>query len=62
MPSIATALLAMSTTARGGILFELNISGTTGEYTTSGATVNTSLIGGLNQPAGIAVSGSNLLW
>jgi glucose/arabinose dehydrogenase len=34
--------------------------GTIGEYTTSGATVNASLISGLNQPFGIAVSGSNL--
>ena len=31
-----------------------------GEYTTSGATVNASLISGLNNPQGIAVSGSDL--
>jgi MYXO-CTERM domain-containing protein len=34
--------------------------GTVGEYTTSGATVNASLISGLGGPAGLAVSGSNL--
>jgi hypothetical protein len=33
---------------------------TIGEYTTAGATVNASLISGLNGPVGIAVSGSNL--
>ena len=31
-----------------------------GEYTTSGATINTSLITGLNQTYGIAISGTNL--
>ena len=31
-----------------------------GEYTTSGAIVNPSLVSGLNGPFGIAVSGSNL--
>ena len=30
------------------------------EYTTSGATVNASLVTGLNAPSGIAVSGSDL--
>ena len=34
--------------------------GTIGEYTTSGAVVNASLVSGLNDPNGIAVSGSNL--
>ena len=34
--------------------------GTIGEYTTSGAVVNASLVSGLNYPFGIAVSGSNL--
>jgi PEP-CTERM motif-containing protein len=34
--------------------------GTVGEYTTSGATVNASLISGLNEPIGIAVDGSDL--
>jgi hypothetical protein len=35
-------------------------SGSIGEYTTSGATVNAALITGLQSPQGIAVSGSNL--
>ena len=35
-------------------------SGTIGEYTTSGATVNASLVSGLDEPFGIAVSGSDL--
>jgi len=35
-------------------------SGTIGEYTTSGATLNASLITGLTYPVGIAVSGSTL--
>jgi hypothetical protein len=34
--------------------------GTVGEYTTSGATVNASLVPGLSGPFGIAVSGSDL--
>jgi hypothetical protein len=34
--------------------------GTIAEYTTSGATVNASLISGLSFPEGIAVSGSDL--
>jgi uncharacterized protein YjiK len=34
--------------------------GTVGEYTTSGEVVNSALISGLLDPAGIAVSGSNL--
>ena len=34
--------------------------GTIGEYTTSGATVNASLITGLNRPMGIAVFGSGI--
>jgi hypothetical protein len=34
--------------------------GTIGEYTISGATVNASLISGLNGPSSIVVSGSNL--
>jgi hypothetical protein len=39
-----------------GNLFVANYyGGTIGEYTTSGATVNGSLISGLNQPTGIAV-------
>ncbi|MGH7989610.1 MAG: hypothetical protein ACREDS_05360, partial [Limisphaerales bacterium] len=34
--------------------------GTVGEYTTSGATINASLISGLSEPCSIAVSGTNL--
>ena len=34
--------------------------GTIGEYTTAGAPVNPALVSGLNQPAGIAVSGGYL--
>jgi hypothetical protein len=59
---VVAAILAMPAVARGDNIFETNNSaGTIGEYTTSGATVNASLVSGLNQqPAGIAVSGSNL--
>jgi hypothetical protein len=35
-------------------------SGTIGEYTTAGATVNAALVSGLNTPQGLAVSGSDL--
>ena len=46
----------------GSDLFVANYvsNGTIGEYTTSGATVNASLVSGLSDPGGIAVSGSNL--
>src|ERR1039457_4936452 len=54
------ALWAMPGTARGQI-FETNYFGNTiGEYTTSGTTVNSALISGLNSPTGIAVSGVDL--
>ncbi|HME68325.1 MAG TPA: PEP-CTERM sorting domain-containing protein [Myxococcota bacterium] len=47
--------------ATGDNLFVTNFtSGTIGEYTTSGATVNVSLVTGLSAPAFLAVSGSNL--
>jgi pectin methylesterase-like acyl-CoA thioesterase len=62
-----TALWAMSATARGeksgGKIFATNPgNGTIGEYTTSGETVNASLLslGVNNNPRGIAVSGANL--
>jgi hypothetical protein len=59
--SVAAAILAMQATARGDTIFEANWSGNSiGEYTTSGATVNASLITKLSSPSGIAVSGSNL--
>src|SRR5438309_1061021 len=45
----------------GDKLFVVDISnGTIGEYTISGATVNATLISGLNNPSGIAVFGGNL--
>jgi hypothetical protein len=43
----------------GSDLFVAN-SGGVGEYTTSGATVNTSLISNVSQPTGIVVIGSDL--
>jgi hypothetical protein len=61
----AAALSATPRTARGQI-FEVNVhdgsegTGSIGEYTTSGATMNASLISGLDYPTGIAVSGSSL--
>ena len=52
----------MPGTARGQIIFEANYSaGTVGEYNaTTGATINSSLVSGLNTPYGILVSGGNL--
>lgn len=45
----------------GGNLFIASPgSGTIGEYTSTGAAVNTALISGLNQPYGFAISGSNI--
>ena len=50
-----------STTARGQNIFVSNLSGTVGEYTLSGSTVNASLIVAPPETlAGIAVSGSNV--
>lgn len=43
-----------------GFLIIENTYGTVGEYTTSGATVNASLISGLWEPSGIAAYGGNL--
>jgi hypothetical protein len=41
-----------------GLIFVTNTgNGTVGEYTTSGKTVNASLISGLSNPSAIAVSG-----
>src|SRR5437016_341547 len=60
-----TALCAMPGTAPAQI-FVTNLNGddfntgTVGEYTTSGVTVNPALITGLSFPEGIAVSGGNL--
>jgi DNA-binding beta-propeller fold protein YncE len=45
----------------GQDLFVTNpLNGTIGEYTTSGAVVDATLISGLNSPTGIAVSGNKL--
>jgi hypothetical protein len=45
----------------GGDIFVANLSlGTIGEYTTGGATVNASLVSGLNGPYSIAVSGGDI--
>ena len=53
--------LLTNSAARADTIFVGNYStGTIGEYTTSGATVNASLISGLSVPEGIAVSGSDL--
>ena len=57
----ATAFSATRATAAVGNIFVLNHqTGTVGEYTTDGATVNASLIKGLTAPNDIAVSGTNL--
>jgi hypothetical protein len=57
----AIALWMMPATGRCGTIFVSNFSaGTIGEYTTSGTTVNASLVSGLNGPDGIALSGGNL--
>jgi autotransporter-associated beta strand protein len=55
----ATALWA-TPAAAGQIFVESDGDGTVGEYTTSGATVNASLLSGFNSPNNIAVSGGNL--
>ena len=56
-----TALWAMPGTAHGQVILETNAGrGTIGEYTTSGATLNASLVSGLSNPNGLAVSGSDL--
>src|SRR6266567_4560677 len=58
----SAALCAMPGTIRGAQIFVANFeTGTIGEYTTSGATVDPALISGLSLPQGIAVSGGNLL-
>ena len=54
-------LSAMPIAAYGGTIFVTNsASGTIGEYTTSGATVNASLISTMAYTSGIAASGSDL--
>ncbi|HUA65398.1 MAG TPA: hypothetical protein VME24_06095 [Alphaproteobacteria bacterium] len=58
---IALALTCrLAATLNAQDLFVTEHGGTIGEYTTTGATVNASLISGLNQPFGIAISGNDL--
>ncbi len=53
--------LKFGDTSADSIIFVTNNgSGTIGKYTTLGATVNASLVSGLNDPTGIAESGGNL--
>src|SRR4029450_8521259 len=57
----SAALCAMPATTRAAQIFVTNFqTGTIGEYTTSGATVDPALVSGLSLPQGIAVSGGNL--
>ncbi len=55
--SIVALALAPLSAARGGDIYVANSGiGTIGEYTTSGAVENASLISGLSNPVGIAVT------
>jgi hypothetical protein len=56
---LALCATVLAGSARGAPLFVSNGSGTVGEYTTSGATVNASLITGVNV-FGLATDGTNL--
>ena len=56
----ALTLWAVPATARGQIFGANEYTGTIGEYTTTGATVNASLITGVGPPNGMALSGGNL--
>jgi len=61
MALVLSAGAALTPATARGQIFVTNYGGTTiGEYTTSGATVNASLVSGLDEPYGIAVSGSDL--
>jgi hypothetical protein len=63
LAGLVTVILGLlsTTPASADTIFLTNyVNGTVGEYTTSGATVNASLISGLGGLSGIAVSGSNL--
>jgi hypothetical protein len=58
---IVSLLLVMHRGAQGSDIFVTNENNdTVGEYTTSGTTVNASLITGLSSPIAIAVSGSDI--
>ena len=56
----ATASLWVMRGKACGQFFVTTASGNVSEYTTSGATLNTSLVTGLSSPSGIAVYASNL--
>ncbi len=69
--SFNTKKISIAVTLMANSLFSANLwasnlfiadfsNGTIGEYTTSGATINSNLITGVNLPVGIAASGSNL--
>src|ERR1019366_6675872 len=58
--TICAALWAMPETVNGQIYVANMGIGTIGEYTTAGATVNASLVSGLDQPFGLAVSGGKI--
>ncbi|HTQ29916.1 MAG TPA: hypothetical protein VMI53_01785 [Opitutaceae bacterium] len=58
--ALAFVLVAMPAVVHAQVFVADYGNGTIGEYTTSGATVNASLVSGLPNPTDIAVSGSNL--
>src|ERR1700733_9430044 len=58
--TLCAALWAMPGTAHAQIFVANNGNNTIGEYTTSGGTVNASLVSELLGPIGIAVSGGDL--
>src|SRR5262245_44869444 len=57
---IFTAAFYASSASAAQILETNLLSGTVGEYTTSGTTINASLISGLNSPVGLATVGGSL--
>jgi hypothetical protein len=59
-PGAGLAVAGSDLALSGSDLFVVDQMDTIGEYTTSGATVNSSLISGLSGPYGIAISGSDL--
>src|SRR5580704_9505840 len=58
--SVLLGLLIQQRSAHADEILVTNNAGTVGAYTTSGATVNASLISGLNLPHWVAVSGSDV--
>ena len=58
---VAMGLLCAAPTSRGQNLFVATANDAVGEYNAiTGATINAALISGLNEPEGMAISGSNL--